>query len=169
VISEVSDRPLSIKFPLLRAQAAFVIKTANEQKEAKFNGDRESLISLITLTEKTPAGGLPAHTTESKVTTDTTITALEEQLLQDRKDSTTLWQLQDNRTDRIFVCVNDEPHLYQPLRKQEAYTGAIDEDIAVASDVDRRPTQVIVVHADGSRTFYTGMLWIQVHEQPPPS
>jgi hypothetical protein len=70
------------------------------------------------------------------VTTDTTITALEEQLLQDRKDSTTLWQLQDNRTDRIFVCVNDEPHLYQPLRKQEAYTGAIDEDIAVASDVD---------------------------------
>jgi hypothetical protein len=93
-----------------------------------------------------------------------------QQLLQARKDSTTLWQLQDNRTDRIFVCYNDEPHLYQPLRKQEAYSRGPSEVVIVPIDapidVDHYPTRVIVVHADGSRTFYADMLWAQVHEQP---
>jgi hypothetical protein len=102
--------------------------------------------------------------------TETTVTTLAQQLLQDRKDSTTLWQLQDNRTDRIFVCCNNEPHLYQPLRKQEAYSRSPSEVVIVPIDapidVDHYPTQVIVVHADGSRTFYAGLPWIQVQQQP---
>jgi hypothetical protein len=88
-----------------------------------------------------------------------------EQELQDywdqRAKATTLTELREDRTSRIFVAFPTratdpgEPHIEQPLREQEAY-----DDVA---------TSVIVVHPDGSRTYYASMPWMQVQRFAGPS